>query len=121
MATNNSKFVVRNGLSVGGGASGPIDVIDQNGNWIGAKLPTGATGPNGLSGPAGPQGNDGATGPVGIDGATGEQGVQGVDGATGYTGSIGATGGTGVTGVTELEAPDEDEVPPALVAVTENV
>ena len=44
MATNNSKFVVKNGLSVGNGASGPIDVIDENGNWIGAQLPAGATG-----------------------------------------------------------------------------
>ena len=35
MATSNNSFLVKNGLSVGG-ASGVINVIDNEGNWIGA-------------------------------------------------------------------------------------
>ena len=35
MATSNNSFLVKNGLSVGG-ASGVINVIDNEGNWVGA-------------------------------------------------------------------------------------
>ena len=66
MATENKSFVVKNGLSVGG-ASGIIQVIDDQGNW---------TGPNG----------------IGATGASGVQGIQGPEGATGLTGLTGATG-----------------------------
>ena len=84
MATNNSKFVVKNGLSVGAGASGPIDVIDANGNWIGAQLPQGASGVDGASGVAGASGYAGASGAAGYQGASGATGPAG---ATGYTGA----------------------------------
>ena len=78
MATNNNKFLVKNGLAVGSS----IDVIDSSGNWIGATgTLQGATGPQGASG------------------------VQGIDGASGYVGSDGATGQTGATGPTGSAAP----------------
>jgi hypothetical protein len=35
LATQNKKFVIKNGLAVGG-ASGIIDIVDSNGTWIGA-------------------------------------------------------------------------------------
>jgi hypothetical protein len=92
VATNNSKFVVKNGLAVGNGASGPIDVIDENGNWIGAQLPGGATGATGIDGATG------QTGATGIDGATGYTGATGIDGASGATGPTGASGATGFQG-----------------------
>ena len=74
MATNNSKFVVKNGLSVGG-ASGIVDVIDENGNWIGAQLPAGATGEAGATGATGSQGSQGVQGDVGATGYTGASGI----------------------------------------------
>ena len=73
MATDNKKFVVKNGLAVGNGATGPIGVIDEQGVWIGA---TGT-----LHGATGPQG---ATGIVGLTGATGPSG----DSSTGGTDPI---------------------------------
>lgn len=82
MATNNSKFVVKNGLAVG---SPLIDVINTSGEWIGATGTLhGATGPqgnqgaSGISGASGYIGLDGASGINGLDGATGQQGASGV-------------------------------------------
>ena len=78
MATQNNKFLVKNGLAVGSS----IDVINSSGEWIGATgTLQGATGPQGASG------------------------VQGVDGASGYVGSDGATGPQGPTGATGTAAP----------------
>ena len=68
MATNNKKFVIKNGLAVGG-ASGIIDIIDSNGTWVGA---TGI-----LHGATGPAGSNGATG-AGVNGASGLTGATGV-------------------------------------------
>lgn len=60
MATNNSKFVVKNGLAVG---SPLIDVINTSGEWIGATGTLhGASGPVGATGPEGPQGASGVGG-----------------------------------------------------------
>jgi hypothetical protein len=43
VATNNKPFLVKNGISVVG-ASGPIDVINSSGVWVGEGSPIGATG-----------------------------------------------------------------------------
>ena len=68
MATNNKKFVIKNGLAVGG-ASGIIDIVDSNGTWIGATgILHGATGPAGSNGATGPAGTNGASGPSGATG-----------------------------------------------------
>lgn len=78
MATNNQKFIVKNGLAVG---SPSIDVINPSGEWIGATGTLhGATGP---TGPQGASGISGASGYVGSDGATGPQGPQGASGVGG--------------------------------------
>jgi hypothetical protein len=77
LATSNNKFLVKNGLSVGG-ASGIVDVIDSTGAWIGA---TGTL--QGASGPQGASGISGASGYVGSDGASGVKGDPGDTGATG--------------------------------------
>jgi hypothetical protein len=69
LATQNKKFVIKNGLAVGG-ASGIIDIVDSNGTWIGA---TGI-----LHGATGPAGSNGATGPAGANGASGPSGATGV-------------------------------------------
>jgi len=87
LATNNKKFVIKNGLAVGG-ASGIIDIIDSNGTWVGATgILHGATGPAGTNGATG-VGVQGATGAAGTNGATGV-GVQGASGATGIQGPAG--------------------------------
>jgi hypothetical protein len=90
VATQNKKFLVKNGLSIGG-ATGILDVIDAQGNW---------TGPNGIgsTGAQGAQGLTGATGVQGIQGNEGIQGIQGASGSTGLTGIDGASGSTGLTG-----------------------
>ena len=66
MATS-SKFVVKNGLTVG-----TTNVINSSGQWVGSPTgligATGATGPIGSTGAAGPQGTTGATGPTGATG-----------------------------------------------------
>ena len=57
MATNNSKFVVKNGLAVG---SPSIEVINAQGEWIGATGTLhGATGPQGVQGASGVGGGGG--------------------------------------------------------------
>jgi len=68
LATQNKKFVIKNGLAVGG-ASGIIDIVDSNGTWIGA---TGI-----LHGATGPAGSNGATG-VSVQGASGPSGATGI-------------------------------------------
>jgi hypothetical protein len=71
LATSNNKFLVKNGLSVGG-ASGIVDVIDSTGAWIGA---TGTLqGASGISGASGYVGSDGASGVKGDPGDTGATG-----------------------------------------------
>jgi len=74
VATYNKKFLIKNGLAVGG-SSGPIDVIDEYGNWIGAtgSLPVivGASGSTGIQGASGSTGLQGASGSTGIQGASG--------------------------------------------------
>jgi hypothetical protein len=111
MATNNSNFIVKNGLSVGG-----HNVIAANGTWIGASSgligatgvtgptgptgPTGSTGPQGLTGPTGPTGATGITGSTGLTGPTGPTGPNGATGPQGATGPAGTQGATGVTGPT---------------------
>jgi len=89
LATQNKTFVVKNGLAVGG-ASGITNVINPNGEWVGA---TGT-----LHGATGPAGANGATGVAGTTGPTGASGVQGLNGASGSTGPIGLTGATGPSG-----------------------
>ena len=112
MATNNKKFNIKNGLSIGG-ASGIIDVIDAQGNWIGPNG-IGATGVQGSSGIQGASGATGLTGATGIQGASGTQSIAynsaytaqfgPLTGATGATGSVQILGslqvGTGATGAT---------------------
>ena len=81
MATTNNKFLVKNGLAVGSS----IDVINSDGQWIGATgTLSGATGPQGASGA---QGIDGASGYVGQDGATGQTGATGPGGVWSYINS----------------------------------
>jgi len=73
LATDNKKFIVKNGLAVGNGATGPIDVITNEGVWVGA---TGTLqGATGLTGATGPAGIAGATGPSGEGGSGGEDPV----------------------------------------------
>lgn len=106
MATNNNKFLVKNGLAVGSS----IDVINSDGQWIGATGSLhGATGPQGEQGASGIQGIDGASGYVGSDGATGPAGT---DGATGPQGASGISGASGVLDpvVTTLEVTDTLEI-----------
>jgi hypothetical protein len=97
LATNNNKFVVKNGLAVGSS----IDVINSSGEWIGATgTLSGATGPQGVQGASG---ISGASGYVGSDGATGPQGVQGASGSTGLTGATGTQGASGASGVAGID------------------
>jgi len=99
LATNNNKFLVKNGLAVGSA----IDVINTSGEWIGATGTLhGATGPQGATGV---QGIDGASGYVGSDGATGIQGIDGATGPTGATGATGIQGASGSTGLTGATGP----------------
>jgi hypothetical protein len=112
LATNNKSFVVRNGLTVGG-ASGTIDVIDAEGNWIGAtgtltgasgvQGASGSAGINGATGSAGSNGTNGATGPSGVNGATGSAGTNGATGASGINGATGSTGLSGVNGASGVQ------------------
>ena len=77
-----------------------VQVIDQNGNWVGS--------PTGLVGPQGPAGATGATGPQGVKGdagATGAQGDVGPQGAKGDTGATGATGAQGAQGIQGEQGP----------------
>ena len=100
MATYNNKFLIKNGLAVGG-SSGPISVIDENGNWVGATgILTGASGVSGASGSTGIDGASGSTGITGASGVDGLQGASGASGSTGLTGSTGITGASGSTGIT---------------------
>ena len=100
MSTINNKFLVKNGLAVGG-ASG-IDVINSSGVWIGAtgnlSGATGQIGSQGVGGATGPQGVQGIQGIQGIQGAQGTQGAQGASGSTGLTGATGIDGATGIQG-----------------------
>ena len=74
-------------------------------DFLGGRLPTGATGPRGAAGPVGPSGPGGpagASGPPGATGATGEQGPAGAPG----TGAItfdgrGPKGGTILIGTVQ--------------------
>lgn len=61
MSTVNKKFLIKNGLAVGG-ATGIVDIVDEAGNWIGPNG-IGATGAQGASGADGATGAAGATGP----------------------------------------------------------
>lgn len=94
MATTNKKFNVKNGLSVGG-ASGITDVINEQGQWVGATGTlhgaTGATGPQGASGVAG------ATGPAGSGTGGGWSVVTGSTGATSGSNYIANTTGGSFT------------------------
>ena len=95
MATNNIKFNVKNGLSVG--ASG-FEVINPAGEWVGASGPSQS--PYGATGSQGYAGVDGASGVQGLDGATGAQGL------TGEQGNFGQDGEQGVVGEQGVQAPD---------------
>ncbi len=82
-----------------------VQVIDQNGNWVGSPTglvgpqgPAGAKGADGAQGPAGPQGAKGDAGDVGPAGATGPQGAKGDAGAVGPQGPAGADGAQGPAG-----------------------
>jgi hypothetical protein len=100
LATQNKKFVIKNGLAVGG-ASGIIDIVDSNGTWIGATgILHGATGPAGSNGATGVsvQGASGATGSAGTNGATGSAGTNGATGSAGTNGATGSAGTNGATG-----------------------
>ena len=70
MATNDKKFLIKNGLAVG--ASG-IPVINTAGEWVGnsgpGESPYGATGAQGIDGASGITGDQGATGSEGATGA----------------------------------------------------
>ena len=94
---NNTKFVVKNGLTVG-----TSDIVAANGVWIGASTnligPQGNQGYQGTAGTNGAQGSTGAQGFQGNQGSTGVQGSSGITGPTGAQGSIGTTGPTGATG-----------------------
>jgi hypothetical protein len=91
LATSNNSFLVKNGLSVGG-SSGIINVIDNQGNWIGATgTLNGATGPAGATGIRGASGISGASGYVGLDGATGSRGATGPKADSAWTVITGAT------------------------------
>ena len=82
MATHNNKFLAKNGLSVGNS----VEVIDENGNWIGATgILFGATGYQGASG------STGLTGATGIQGASGSTGLVGATGAGLYAGDAALT------------------------------
>ena len=95
MATNNIKFNVKNGLSVG--ASG-FEVINPAGEWVGASGPSQS--PYGATGSQGYAGVDGASGIQGLDGASGAQGL------TGDQGNFGQDGEQGVVGEQGTQAPD---------------
>ena len=106
MATHNNKFLAKNGLSVGNS----VEVIDENGNWIGATGILfgatgyqGASGSTGLTGATGVQGKDGATGVQGASGSTGLSGATGIQGASGSTGLTGATGIQGIQGASGVQ------------------
>jgi hypothetical protein len=100
---NNTKFVVKNGLTVG-----TSDIVAANGVWIGASTnligpqgiqgTAGTTGPTGAQGTAGSTGAQGSTGPQGSTGAQGTAGNNGAQGSTGAQGSQGNQGSTGVQG-----------------------
>ena len=100
---NNTKFVVKNGLTVG-----TSDIVAANGVWIGASTnligpqgiqgTAGTTGPTGAQGTAGSTGAQGSTGPQGSTGAQGTAGTNGAQGSTGAQGSQGNQGSTGVQG-----------------------
>lgn len=115
MASNDKNFVVKKGITIGQGGSGPYSLPEEDGvlnqvlatdgsgnvdfktpvdlGMIGPTGPTGPTGATGATGPTGP------TGPQGIQGPTGPTGPQGIQGPTGPTGDIGATGPTGPQGI----------------------
>ena len=103
MTTTNNKFLVKNGLAVGAA----VDVINSNGEWIGATgALSGATGVTGASGigatgvtGASGIGNTGLTGATGIQGVQGIQGIQGASGSTGIQGASGSTGIIGASGI----------------------
>jgi len=95
VATNDIKFNVKNGLSVG--ASG-FEVINTAGEWVGASGP--GQSPYGATGAQGTYGASGITGDAGIDGASGATGIEGTQGATGIEGYQGATGSQGTQGDT---------------------
>lgn len=121
MATNNNKFLVKNGLAVGSS----IDVINSEGQWIGATGTLhGATGPqgeqgaSGISGASGYVGSDGATGPQGDTGATGPQGEVGATGPQGDQGSSGVQGDTGASGINGIDGATGPSGTPAWTVVT---
>ena len=99
MATNDIKFIVKNGLAVG--ASG-FEVINTQGEWVGAsgagQSPYGATGVQGVTGASGVTGEIGTDGASGVTGVVGASGTTGEDGATGIYGASGTDGASGVTG-----------------------
>ena len=101
MATNDKKFLIKNGLAVG--ASG-IPVINTAGEWVGnsgpGESPYGATGVQGIHGASGITGDQGATG---SEGATGIDGYQGATGVEGYQGATGSQGTAGATGAIKLQ------------------
>jgi hypothetical protein len=93
LPTNDKKFNVTNGLSVG--ASG-FEVINTSGEWVGASGP--GESPYGATGSQGYTGDDGATGIDGASGITGDDGVQGVNGSVGYDGATGPSADILTTG-----------------------
>ncbi|WP_178124650.1 DUF4183 domain-containing protein [Bacillus albus] len=76
------------------GTTGPTGVTGPTGK----TGVTGITGPTGTTGPTGVTGSMGKTGPTGVTGPTGKTGVTGITGPTGKTGVTGITGPTGVIG-----------------------
>ena len=72
-------------------------VIDNNGNWVGAGSAT-TSGTSGSSGTNGTSGTNGVAGTSGTDGSSGSSGVNGVAGTSGTDGSSGSSGVNGVAG-----------------------
>ncbi|MBU5215275.1 DUF4183 domain-containing protein [Bacillus sp. RA(2023)] len=83
------------------GTTGPTGVTGPTGK----TGVTGITGPTGTTGPTGVTGSMGKTGPTGVTGPTGKTGVTGITGPTGKTGVTGITGPTGTTGPTGVIGP----------------
>jgi len=77
-----------------------LQVIDEDGNWVGPAITTGGgeRGPEGPEGPAGPAGPEGPEGPQGVQGPKGDKGDPGNQGAQGLQGPQGNQGPQGLQG-----------------------
>ena len=75
-------------------------VIDNNGNWVGAGSATtsGTSGSSGTNGTSGTSGTNGGAGTSGTDGSSGSSGLNGAAGTSGTDGSSGSSGVNGVAG-----------------------